>query len=1142
MFRRLSLFILTMALALGSTLVHAQVSTASVTGVVQDSGGALVPGATVILTQTQTNTQVKTVSNDKGAFGFPSLQVGPYAMSVTATGFSTYQRTNIVLTVGQVANIDVPLAVGGGNETVTVTSGAPIINQTDPTIEDTIDEQTVVNLPLNGRNPADLVFNAGGVADAGQNVGTGQLASTNQIVPPGTTIPGSIAPAVNGVRAGGTFFSLDGAVNVDPLGVIGGPFPDPDATQEFQVVTGTYGSRYVSAPGGAVNIVTRAGTNKFHGTAFDFIRNGYFNARNALATVPDSLKRNQYGATLGGPIFKDKLFFFASYQGTRQAATNPSTYQVPTTAERNGIFTACPTADPSCAHTAPATIPLAALPPIFGPNTQNPVNANFFNYKGSGNPLIPAANLGNNTLVVNVPFHQSGEQGVGRLDYEATNHHRLFARYYFDHFFQPAVEEPTTAPYNIFSTGSSLRQNFDTAALGDTWTPTSKLVFDTRVSFLNIVVNQDPPNSGSFVNYPSLGAQNYSNPNPAGIGITVIGATIPPTAYGSYKTPRTNLTVSEDVIYSKGNHEITAGGIYQRIHSGTSNPAGQTGVIVYAGVYTNILGGILGLQFQDPQFADFYLGHPIVFIQGDGFYSSTHGSLPGFYLQDKYRATNRLTLTYGARWDPFVPYKVENNEISCFRAGQQSTVYVNAPKGLIYPGDANCPTGGVGGKYNLVQPRVGVAYQLNQKGTQAIRAGYGLYQIQVPLSALSGFQAAPFTRQFIFTNPFQSISDIYGSNGATNPFASGFLGFGYRPPSNVGFPSNPPPNAANFSSDFRPGYVQQYSLSYQMGLGPNDSLEFAFVGTKGTHLAQNYDLNEPTFIPGISTGVAGSCGSLAGTNLPAKGSNCSSTSNEQVRRPYTTNTTSTGIAVLSTEAPIGYSNYSGLQINYHHRLTGGVDVNSSFTYQKCIDNGSNPGSTGSNVAGNIDIDPNNPQFSRGLCDFDQPLNFRNTLVYNLPSLQGHNALVREAFGSWSLSGDFRIDSGQPFSVTTNGSDNSFTGTDLDRADRVPNQPLYVNGRLNFNAFAINAPGTLGNSPRNGFRSAPNYEVDPALLKTFALTDRFGLMFRAEAFNVINHPNYFDPLVARDSTNANSFDTYQGARPPRVLQFALKLNY
>ena len=1111
MLRKLNFAVLTFILCLAAVTAPCQVSTATITGVVQDSGGAVIPGASVVLTQAQTNATAKTVSGDRGAFSVQALPVGPYSMSVTASGFSNYVRTNIVLTVGQVANFEIQLAVGSSTETVTVTAGAPLINQTEPTISDTIDQQTVVSLPLNGRNPASLVFTAGGVSDTGENTGTGQLASTNQITPPGVTIPGSIAPAVNGVRAGGTYFSLDGAVNVDPLSVIGGPFPDPDATQEFQVVTGTYGARYVSAPGGAVNIVTRAGSNQLHGTLFEFIRNGYFNAENASLAQPDILKRNQFGGTFGGPIRKDKLFFFGSYQGTRIATQTPSQYQVPTAAERTGTFQACPVTA-TCTATNSFPVNLATLPPIAGPNTLNAVNGNFFNFKGSGNALIPLPNSGTSTLLVGVPSHTNGEQYVARLDYQATAKHRLFARYYSDQTNTPAVEEPTSAPYDIFNTNPGFKQLFDNYAIGDTWNPTQNIVFETRASFLNIVSNQIAPKSASLVNYPDLGAMNYSNPNPPGIGITVIGATIPPAAYPNSKYPRTSFTVSEDVILSKGPHEFTFGGDLQRIHNGENNAAGQTGVIIYAGVFSNIIAGIAGLQIPDAAFADFYLGHPVEFIQGDGFFSSNHGWVLGLYAQDKYRVTNRLTGTYGLRYDPWKPYTVENNHISCYRPGQQSGVYANAPKGLIYPGDPNCSSGGVGGKYNLVQPRIGVAYQLNKKGTQAIRAGYGLYSIQVPLSAYNGFQAFPFTRQFIFANPFQSISNIYESNNATNPFTTGFIGFGYTPPSNVTYPTNPSPNAANFDTKFRPGYVQQYSLSYQVSLGSSDSVELAYVGTKGTHLAQNYDLNEPV-------------ASAAAT-----------TANEQTRRP------NAGIAILSTEAAIGYSNYSGAQITYHHRVAAGFDVNSNFTWQKCIDNGSNPGSTGASVAGNIDLDPAHPNFSRGLCDFDQPFNFRNTAVWTAPSLKANSALMRTALGGWAFSGNFIFDSGQPFSVTTGSADNSFSGTNLDRADLVPNQPLRINGRLNYAAFKLNAAGTLGNSPRNGYRSAPNYQVDTALAKTFALTERFGLLFRAEAFNVINHPNYYAPFNQWNNANAANFDTYQAARDPRQLQFALKLTF
>jgi hypothetical protein len=1108
---RMYAVVLMMMFSLAGLSGRCQVSTATITGVVEDSGGAVIPGAHIVVTQTQTNATAQADSNERGTFSLQALPVGPYAMTVTASGFSKYERTNIVLTVGQVADLQVALAIGTTNETVTVTAGTPLIEQTEAAIQDTIDQQTVVSLPLNGRNPADLVFTAGGVANTGENTGTGQLASTNQITPPGVTLPGSIAPAVNGVRAGGTYFSLDGAVNVDPLSVIGAPFPDPDATQEFQVVTGTYGARYVSAPGGAINIVTRSGSNKFHGTLFEFIRNGYFNAENAVLAQPDTLKRNQFGGTIGGPIMKDKLFFFGSYQGTRIASQTVNQYPVPSAAERSGVFEACP-AGATCTSANSFPLDLTTLPPIFGPNTQNSVNANFFNYQGSGNPLIPLANAPNDEYVIGVPNLTVGEQYVGRLDYQLTPAHRLFARFYSDHTSSPAVGQPTSAPYNVLHLASGTVQDADNAAIGETWTATPNLVFETRVSFLNIAYVQSSPSSSSFVNYPSLGAANYSNPNPPGPGITVIGGLIPPAVYGTDKNPRTNFTVSEDVIYTRGNHELTFGGDLQRIHNGESDVAGQTGVIIYAGVYTNILTGILGLQVEDSPYADFFLGHPVEFIQGDGFFSSNHGYVPGVYAQDKYRVTNRLTATYGLRYDPFVPYKPENGEISCYRTGEQSTVFPGAPTGLIYPGDANCPAGGVNGKYNLVQPRIGLAYQIDKKGTQAIRAGYGLYSIQVPLSALGGFQAFPYTRQFIIANPFQSISNIWGSNGLTNPFTTGFVGFGYKPASNVTFPTDPPPNVADFAPAFRPGYVQQYSMSYQLGLGANDSVELAYVGTKGMHLAQNYDLNEP---------------------LPAA---TAATANEQARRP------NQGIAVLSTEAPIGYSNYSGLQISYHHRISAGFDINSNFTWQKCIDNGSNPGSTGASVAGDIDIDLFNPGHSRGLCDFDQPLNFRNTVVWTAPALKNSNALMRTALGSWGVSGNFIFDSGQPYSVTTSGSDNSFTGTGLDRADRVPGQPLHANGRLNYSAFVLNAPGTLGDSPRNGYRSAANDEVDTALLKTFKLTERYGLLFRAEAFNVINHPNYYAPLNAWDTANPSNFDTYQAARDPRQLQFALKFTY
>ncbi len=831
---------------------YAQVSTAAINGTVQENTGAVVSGATVQATQTETNSKFGAITDDHGVYRLPSLPVGPYTLSVTAAGFATYRRENIVLTVGQIATIDVQLKVGAASESVTVTTEVPLVNQTDPTIASTIEEEAVGGLPLNGRNPAALVLTAGGVINAGENTGSGQLASLAEVRSAPNNSNGSIATAVNGIRAGGTYFSLDGASNVDPSFVGSGPFPDPDATQEFQVVTGTYGSRYMSAPGGAVNVVTRSGANQFHGALFEFLRNGYVNAENAILRQPDPLKRNQFGGTFGGPIAKDKLFFFFSYQGTRIASQTINVYPVPTAAERAGTFQAYPCAYNPVAGTCPDVGPLLSiplnlvlagalaqgLPPMFGPATISAVTSNFYNFLGSGSPLIPMANstAAGNNFIIGAPNHLNENQYLGRLDY-SLKHHRLFARYFTDHAYSPAVAEPTTPPYDVFDTSSDNLMDYDLSAIGDSWSPNSKWVLESRLSFMNITNNSSSPTTDGFATYPIMGATNYPVPaDRPGIAITVAGNMVPYGGFGVYKTPRTNLSATEDVINTTGKHQISFGVDLQRIHSGGQNQSGQDGVAIYAGVFSNTILGheILGLDIQDAPFADFYFGHPIVFIQGDGFFASNHGWLWGLYGEDQYRLSDRLTVTYGARWDPWIPYLDEGNEVSCFRKGQQSTVFTNAPTGLIYPGDQGCPAGGVGDYNELVQPRVGLAYQLSKSKQATLHAGYGIYSIQVPLGAYAGFQAFPWTRQYEITNPFQEIDNIWGSNGygSTNPFAGGFIGFGYKPASNVAYPTTPV-NAANFASDFRPGYAQQYSLSIEKSLGANNSAETRIRGKQG---------------------------------------------------------------------------------------------------------------------------------------------------------------------------------------------------------------------------------------------------------------------------------------------------------------------
>jgi len=469
-----------------------------------------------------------------------------------------------------------------------------------------------------------------------------------------------------------------------------------------------------------------------------------------------------------------------------------------------------------------------------------------------------------------------------------------------------------------------------------------------------------------------------------------------------------------------------------------------------------------------------------------------------------------LTITGGLRWDPYLPAAPKHNQMDCWNPGEQSTVYPNTPVGITYPGDPNCPAGGTTAKYEgEFQPRIGLGYQLDKKGNDAIRAGYGVYDIQVPLTTVQGFSTFPFVRTYVEINPGQEIDDIWDSNGIANPFAAGFQPWGFTPSKSAVFPVATPTTSAGIGAitkNFRPGYVQQWSLSLQHALTVNDSIELAYVGTKGTKLAQSYDANLPVPFAGET-----------------------SAGEEQTTRPYNT------IGTIGTLAPIGNSSYNGLDLTYHHRSKAGLGIVSAFNWSKCIDNGSAPAETGGAT-----MDQYQPNYFRGLCDFDENLTWRTTATWMTPAFSGHSLPARMILGSWVASGLLTVDAGQPFSVPT-GTDRSFTGL-ANVADRVPGVPLYVDGRLNYAAFTNNAYGTFGNSGRNSFRSKKNTDLDMALMKNFKITERWKATLRGEAFNIVNHANYFNPDTTFDNTNANTFGTYTYARDPRQLQLALKLTF
>lgn len=1069
-----ALFSLAVALLVG---VHsgAQVSTASITGIVQDTTGAVVPGATIVATQTETNYISRTVAGKTGEFSLSNLPIGPYKLLVSSKGFARLEQKGIVLTVGQVANMQLALQIGAESQEVVVTADVAAVEATESTIQNVVEEKEVTDLPLNGRNPAALMNTVAGVTDSTLNVSPSTTISMIKSADSG--MASSSAPTTHGVRAGGTYFSLDGAGNVDPFSVISGPFPNPDATQEFSVVTGSYGARYVSAPGGAVNIVSRSGTNQFHGSAFEFIRNGYFNALNYYASGADVLKRNQFGFALGGPILKDHLFFFGSYQASPISNSAALLEATPTSAERAGTFTSAITG---------ATV---QIPGFFASKTTQ----NLLKYY----PLPQADGYAH----MQKPSRTNEPQAIAKLDWN-LGAHRIFARYFGDHYH---VDEQAMTNNNIFSTAAGADHNWDAIALGDTWASKSgSWIADSRASFAKANITNTFAGSSS-VSLAALGATNLTaSTQYPGLGVIVTNSVADSPGFNAF--PRSTMDFSEDVMHTVGKHQLSLGADYRHIRYKEDNVAGQNGVAIFAGVASTIVFGPL----NDNTTADFYMGAPLIWIQSDGFYVTAAGNMIGAYGEDKYRVNDRLTATVGLRWDPYLPFAPDKGRIDCWNPGSKSSVFTGAPKGLLYPGDSGCGSGGTDAKYlNQFQPRVGLAYRLDKKGNTALRAGYGMYSTQISLNSYMGFSAMPWVRTYTVVNPFQSLDNIWGSNSLSNPFAAGFQGLSYAPTSSVAYPTAAPGfQVGAMDKNFRPAYVQQYTLSLQQAIGAHDSIEAAYVGTAGVHIANSYDVNVPA------------------------SSSTASTSNEFARRPYS----SEGLAGIIEMRSDTTSNYNGLDLTFRHHGKGGIGLTSSFNWSKCMDEGSQPPTTNAATENG-----NDRKLRYGRCDFDQKADLRNTITWNSPSLKDANRIVRVVAGNWMASGLVVVDGGQPFSVTDS-SDNSYTGLSLDLADRISGQPLYKNGKLNRAAFTDNAAGTYGNSGRNAYRAGKNVDTDMALMKAFKAGERLTTTFRAEAFNLFNHPNLLPPTSQYNTTTSATFGQSTAARDPRILQFSLKMQF
>ncbi len=1115
-----TLFYLVIVVSLFSTNVQRAAAQAigsgQIQGTITDANGSAVSGGSIEATQQESGLHRTVTSGGDGGYSLPDLPVGPYSLKVSASGFSAYEQTGIVIEVGNNLRIDIKLQVGGVTQTVQVTAGASMVQTEDQSISQVIDRQRTIDLPLNGRQATQLILLTPGasVAPAGDLVGT-------------KNYPSSVALSVAGAQATNINYLMDGADNNDAFTNVNLPFPFPDALQEFSVQTSGLSAQYGLHPGAVVNIVTRSGTNSFHGTVFDFFRNGDMNARNYFSTRQDSLKRNQFGGAIGGPIRRDKLFFFGGYQGTRtRQEGNSITSYVPTPAMLNGDFSVYDGATcQSSGKFKQLTNPATGQP---YPDDQIPVSQ--FNASALALlKLVPATSSPCGKLVYGIPQPQNEDQFIGRIDWTAGEKQTVFGRYFLTHFTQPAFYGGNL----LLTANPDLNDQAQSFTLGHTYTISSSLVNSLRISgtrnFITRAANAgliNPSDVGIAVSTP---VKNY-------LYMTISGAfTAACGTCESTDITTNSINLVEDLFWTKGKNHWSFGANYIHnylVYDGTNNANGQ---FSFNGSLTA------------DALADFMIGGLYSLYQGNNTGVDFSKNYLGIYAQDSIQLTPKLTVNAGIRWATGLPAVETTGRGGSFSpanyaAGVVSKVYPTAPAGLLFYGDPGVPHGYYHAKYDHFEPRFGVAFDPRGLGRESIRAAYTLGFQEPPLYYQSHYEAmGPWGDSITLVDPAGGLSNPYATYPGGNPYPKPF------PPTaeNAFFPVS----GSYFvvPTNLRQAYSQTWNLSVEKQFLKDWSFTASYLGTRVQNNSSGNEQNPAVYIPGTSTGVAGSCGALA--VVPAAGKPCSSTSNTNGRRQLSlANATQGAYYTQLTEAYTGLgSNFNGMLLSVQHRFSSYFTLLTNYTYSHCL---SGPPENGDN-AGDQFQNPGNPNADYSNCGSDLRHNFVTSAI--IRSAVKGGSMRTLLLSGWQLAPIVTATTGVPF-TTTSGTDKSLTGVNNDRPNLIGSPYAKGLGRLvwlNPKSFAFNTPGTYGNTRPFQFYGPHYTDVDMALSKFIPLHEETALEARAECFNCLNHTNLLNPggsnvngAIGNGGTSfsTNTFGVINAANQPRILQLSLKINF
>jgi hypothetical protein len=1073
--------------------LHAQaVSIASVTGRVTDDQGALVPGAQIKMTAVDTGAVYNAVTNADGIYTIPSLPIGAYRLESTVAGFQTYVQSGILLRVNDHVEINVAMKVGAVSERVEVTANASLVQTQQNTISQVVDQQRIVDLPLNGRDPTELITISGAAINHsdGTNTGSKSFFSSQSI-----SIAGSAGDATN--------YLLDGGDNNDSFTNVNMPFPFPDALAEFSVETSTLPARNGLHPGGVVNIVTKSGSNRWHGDLFEFIRNGDVNAINYFAPTQDSLKRNQFGGTFGGRIIRDRLFFFGGYQGSyiRQDPSSSTSY-VPTAAALAGDFSALDGA--GCQSNGKARVINDTTTGIPIPNDQisptrfDPVALALSKY-------LPQTTNPCGKVSWGIPVQSNESQFVGRIDWIINPKHSLYGRILVDNYTLKAFFDP----HDILVT--SVSGNVERATsfvLGDTYTISPTTVNSFHATLGRRSDDRGPNTAG--VNMAALGATNlYQGTNDfLQVAVNNGGFAVGCGTCALGRFPVTSFQYADDVDVLRGKHQIAFGVDYLRTREIQENHYNDDGAYTFSGQYSN-----------DP-LLDFLTGKMSGFNQSGQQLNDLRQNLVGLYAQDTYHATRRLVVNLGLRWEPFLPEfdhydRGSTFSRAAFDAAQVSQIYVNAPAGSLFAGDPGVDHSFTARRLNNLSPRLGIVYDPTGTGKTTLRVGgallYDSVGVFIPYRMVA--QNPPYGPQVTLTSGPYQFSNPWGNVPGGNPFPLP------TPSKNVAFPLA---NAEVFlPPHIHSPSVKQWNFSVQHRFADNWIFSVSYLGNETSHLWIGNEINPAVYIPGT-------CGSAA----------CSTTGNTQARRVLSLANPKVG-QYYSTMiiADDGISaNYNGLLTSVEHRFAHNYTLLANYTWSKCL--GVAPVNS---LGGDVMQNPNNVRGDYGPCSYDVPYLFNTSVVYS--SQVGHGGLISHLLGNWNIAPLVRFRGALPSNPAT-GKDNSLTGANLDRPNVVPGAQMYTDAPhglkyqyLNPNLYTANALGSFGNAGHNSLRGPGYSNVDVAVSRQFNLREPMALQVRVEAFNALNHPTFGGPNT---NISSSSFGQITSAGAPRIMQASMKL--